>query len=227
MSNYPMPPTSQGASPAGRLLPPAPILYLITDSGGLSEEAFLGQIEGALQGGVNLVQLREKQREARSLYALACQVHRLTQAYQVPLLIDDRLDLALAVGAEGVHLGQQDLPLEVARRLLGPGFIIGATAKTVAQAQEAQRQGADYLGVGAIYPTATKADTQLTPVAVLQAICQAVSLPCLAIGGLSSHNLGVLQGSGIKGICLASHLMQAPDPRKEAATLLGLAAALL
>ncbi len=202
------------------VLPAAPVLYLVTDSSGLDEETFLAKIEGALRGGVNLVQLREKERPIREVLALAAKVHRLTLSHGVPLLIDDRLDLALAVGAEGVHLGQTDLPVDTARRLLGPTCIIGATAKTVEQALEAKRQGADYLGVGAIFPTATKVVTRPTSVSTLTAICAAVDLPCFAIGGLTSRNLDVLRGSGIAGICMVSHLMQAPDPCAEASALL-------
>ncbi len=131
-------------------------LYFITDSTGFSEEEFLKRVELALQGKVTLVQLREKNRSTREYIELAEKVHQLTKKYEVPLIIDDRIDVAMAVNAEGVHVGQSDMPVKIARKLLGPDKIIGATAKTVPQAIEAYEQGADYLGVGAIYPTTTK-----------------------------------------------------------------------
>ena len=131
-------------------------LYFITDSTGFSEEEFLCRTEAALQGGVTFLQLREKDKSTREYLALAEKVHELTRKYNVPLIIDDRLDIAMAVDAEGVHLGQSDMPIHIARKLFGPDKIIGATAKTVPQAVEAYEQGADNLGVGAIYPTTTK-----------------------------------------------------------------------
>lgn len=193
-----------------------PTLYLITDSTGFTEEEFLAQVESALQGGITLVQLREKDRSARAYLALAEKLHRLTQKYGVPLIIDDRLDIAMAVDAEGVHLGQEDLPIREARRLFGPDKIVGATAKTVSQALEAQSQGADYLGVGAIYPTSTKVKTVLTPVETLKAITDAVEIPVCAIGGLNAGNLGVLNKSDISGICAVSALMRAANAKEEA-----------
>lgn len=152
-------------------------LYFITDSTGFSEEEFLRRIEAALRGGVTLLQLREKDKTTREYLDLARKVHALTKRYGVPLIIDDRLDIALAIGAEGVHLGQSDLPIDLARQLLGPDRIIGATAKTVPQALEAYQQGADYLGVGAIYPTTTKVKTVLTSTDTLRDICAAVPNP--------------------------------------------------
>ena len=145
-------------------------LYFITDSTGFSEEEFLRRIEAALRGSVTLLQLREKDKTTRKYLDLARKVHALTKRYGVPLIIDDRLDIALAIGAEGVHLGQSDLPIDLARQLLGPDRIIGATAKTVPQALEAYQQGADYLGVGAIYPTTTKVKTVLTSTDTLRDI---------------------------------------------------------
>lgn len=131
-------------------------LYFITDSTPYSEEEFLRRVEEALAGGATLLQLREKERTTREYLQLAARVHEIALKYQVPLIIDDRVDVALAVGAEGVHVGQSDLPVADARRLMGPDKIVGATTKTVPQALEAYEQGADYLGVGAIYPTTTK-----------------------------------------------------------------------
>lgn len=194
-------------------------LYFITDSTGLSEEEFLRRTEAALQGGVTLLQLREKNRTTREYMSLAEQVHTLTRRYGVPLLIDDRLDVAMAVDAEGVHLGQSDLPIHVARRILGADKIVGATAKTVPQAREAYEQGADYLGVGAIYPTTTKVKTVLTSTDTLRDICAAVPIPVNAIGGLNKTNIDVLCGIPIAGICVVSAIMKADDPRQAAIDL--------
>lgn len=194
-------------------------LYFITDSTGFSEEDFLRRTEAALQGGVTLLQLREKNRTTREYLTLAEKVHELTRRYGVPLLIDDRLDVAMAMDAEGVHLGQSDLPIHMARRILGPDKIVGATAKTVPQATEAYEQGADYLGVGAIYPTTTKVKTVLTSTDTLRDICKAVPIPVNAIGGLNKTNIDVLCGIPIAGICVVSAIMKADDPRQAAIDL--------
>lgn len=194
-------------------------LYFITDSTGLSEEEFLRRTEEALQGGVTLLQLREKNRTTREYLSLAEKVHALTRRHGVPLLIDDRLDVAMAMDAEGVHLGQSDLPIHIARRILGPDKIVGATAKTVPQATEAYEQGADYLGVGAIYPTTTKVKTVLTSTDTLRDICKAVPIPVNAIGGLNKTNIDVLCGIPIAGICVVSAIMKADDPRQAAVDL--------
>ena len=138
-------------------------LYFITDSTGFSEEEFLRRIEAALRGGVTLLQLREKDKTTRKYLDLARKVHALTKRYGVPLIIDDRLDIAMAIGAEGVHLGQSDLPIDLARKILGPDKIIGATAKTVPQALEAYQQGADYLGVGAHHKGEDRPDLHRHP----------------------------------------------------------------
>lgn len=197
-------------------------LYFITDSTGFSEEEFLYRTEQALMGGATLLQLREKDKTTREYLTLAEKVHEITQRYNVPLIIDDRVDVALAVGAEGVHVGQSDMPVSDARRLMGEGKIVGATAKTVPQAMEAYAQGADYLGVGAIYPTTTKVKTVLTSTETLYAICKAVPIPVNAIGGLNRTNVGVLRGIGIAGFCVVSAIMKASDPKSEAAALLRL-----
>ena len=194
-------------------------LYFITESTGLSEEELLRRTEEALQGGVTLLQLREKNRTTREYLSLAEKVHELTRRYGVPLLIDDRLDVAMAMDAEGVHLGQSDLPIHIARRILGPDKIVGATAKTVPQATEAYEQGADYLGVGAIYPTTTKVKTVLTSTDTLRDICKAVPIPVNAIGGLNKTNIDVLCGIPIAGICVVSAIMKADDPRQAAVDL--------
>ena len=190
-----------------------PTLYFITDSTGFTEEEFLCRVEQALKGGVTLLQVREKNKTTREYIALAEKVHKITQKYNVPMIIDDRIDVAMAVNAEGVHLGQSDMPVDTARRILGEKVIIGATAKTVPQALEAYRNGADYLGTGAIYPTTTKVKTVLTSVDTLREVVKAVPIPVNAIGGLSKDNIGVLAGIPIAGICVVSAIMKAEDPK--------------
>ena len=194
-------------------------LYFITDSTGYTEEEFLRRVEQALQGGATLLQLREKDRTTREYIALAEKVHTVSRRYRVPLIIDDRVDVALASGAEGVHVGQTDMPVAMARKLMGNDKIVGATTKTVPQALEAWEQGADYLGVGAIYPTTTKVVTILTSTDTLREICQAVPIPVNAIGGLNKNNIDVLQGIPVAGICVVSAIMKADDPSRAAAEL--------
>ncbi len=198
-------------------------LYFITDSTGFSENEFLYRTEEALKGGASILQLREKDKTTREYISLAEKLHKITMKYNVPLIIDDRIDVALAAGAEGVHLGQSDMPVSSARKILGNNFIIGATAKTVPQAIEACEQGADYLGVGAIYPTTTKVKTVITSVETLDAICRAVPIPVNAIGGLNKNNLHVLEGIGIAGFCVVSAIMKADDPKAETKILLDFA----
>lgn len=201
-------------------------LYFITDSTLYEEAEFLLRIEQALQGGVTLLQLREKEKSTREYLELAEKVHALARRYDVPLIIDDRVDVALAIEAEGVHVGASDMPVALARKLMGRNKIVGATAKTVPWAKEAFEQGADYLGVGAIFPTTTKVKTVFTSTETLRDICHAVPIPVNAIGGLNKNNLGVLAGIPIAGICVVSAIMKAEDPRKAAEELKARAGAL-
>lgn len=196
-----------------------PSLYFITDSTKYTEEEFLCRIEQALQGGVTLLQLREKDKSTKEYIELAEKVHSITKRYNVPLIIDDRVDVALAVNAEGVHVGAGDMPVAAARRLMGDDKIVGATAKTVPWAKTACEEGADYLGVGAIYPTTTKVKTVLTSTDTLRDICSGVQIPVNAIGGLNKDNIDVLEGIPVAGICVVSAIMKADDPRKAAMEL--------
>ena len=186
-------------------------LYFITDSSDYNEEEFLFRIEAALKNGVTMLQLREKEKTTREYILLAEKVHNITKRYNVPLIIDDRVDVALATDAEGVHVGQSDMPVHIARKLMGNNKIVGATAKTVEQATKAYKQGADYLGVGAIYPTTTKVKTVLTSTDTLKAICQSVPIPVNAIGGLNKDNIEILKGIPVAGICVVSAIMKAEN----------------
>ena len=191
-------------------------LYFITDSTGFNEEEFLHVVEEALKGGVTLLQLREKEKTTREYINLAKKVHVIAKRYNVPLIIDDRVDVALAVDSEGVHLGQSDMQIDTARKIIGKNKIIGATAKTIEQAKDAYKNGADYLGVGAIYPTTTKVKTVLTPTETLSDICKAVPIPVNAIGGLNKDNIDILKGIDISGICVVSAIMKSSDPKNAA-----------
>ncbi len=194
-------------------------LYFITDSTNMNEAEFLNVVEQACMGGATIVQLREKNRGGRDYLDLALKTRAVTDKYNIPLVIDDRVDVALASGAAGVHVGRSDLPVYAARKLMGADKIVGATAKTVEQALEAERQGADYLGVGAIYPTTTKVVTVITKVETLRDICGSVKIKVNAIGGLNKDNLGILGGVPIDGVCAVSAIMRAENPRLAAMEL--------
>ena len=186
-------------------------LYLVTNRYQYSVESFLEKVETACRSGVTIVQLREKNLTTNQYYQLAKQVKEITDAYQVPLIIDDRLDVCLAVDAAGLHIGDDELPVSVARQVLGPDKILGVTAKTVKRALEAEEGGADYLGTGAIFPTTTKENAPITLISTLKTICQRVAIPVVAIGGLTSENIEQLIGTGIAGVAVVRDLMQAED----------------
>lgn len=194
-------------------------LYFVTDSTNWEEEAFLSVVDKACAGGATIVQLREKNRTGREYLDLAIKTKAVTDKYGIPLIIDDRADIALAADAAGVHVGQSDLPVYAARKIMGKDKIVGATAKTVEQALEAQRQGADYLGVGAMYPTTTKVITVLTKPETLRDICAAVEIKVNAIGGLNKDNLEIIKGIPVDGICAVSAIMKADDPLEAAKQL--------
>ena len=186
-------------------------LYLVTNRYQDSLESFLEKVEMACRSGVTIIQLREKNLTTNQYYQLAKQVKEITDAYQVPLIIDDRLDVCLAVDAAGLHIGDDELPVSVARKVLGPEKILGVTAKTVKRAFEAEEAGADYLGTGAILPTTTKENAPITLISTLKTICQTVAIPVVAIGGLTSENIDQLIGTGIAGVAVVRDLMQAED----------------
>ena len=186
-------------------------LYLVTNRYQDSVESFLEKVETACRSGVTIVQLREKNLTTNQYYQLAKEVKEITDAYQVPLIIDDRLDVCLAVDAAGLHIGDDELPVPVARQVLGPEKILGVTAKTVKRALEAEEGGANYLGTGAIFPTTTKENAPITLISTLKTICQRVAIPVVAIGGLTSENIDQLIGTGIAGVAVVRDLMQAED----------------
>ena len=186
-------------------------LYLVTNRYQDSVERFLEKVEMACRSGVTIVQLREKNLTTNQYYQLAKQVKEITDAYQVPLIIDDRLDVCLAVDAAGLHIGDDELPVSLARQVLGPEKILGVTAKTVKRALEAEEGGADYLGTGAIFPTTTKENAPITLISTLKTICQRVAIPVVAIGGLTSENIDQLAATGIAGVAVVRDLMQAED----------------
>ena len=186
-------------------------LYLVTNRYQDSLENFLEKVETACRSGVTIIQLREKNLTTNQYYHLAKQVKEITDAYQVPLIIDDRLDICLAVDAAGLHIGDDELPVSVARQVLGPKKILGVTAKTVKRALEAETSGADYLGTGAIFPTTTKENAPITLISTLKTICQTVAIPVVAIGGLTSENIDQLAATGIAGVAVVRDLMQAED----------------
>lgn len=194
-------------------------LYLVTDSTYHTEESLLHTVDEACKGGITLLQLREKSVGGREYLEKATKIKEITDRYNIPLIIDDRVDVALACDAAGVHVGSSDLPVSVARKLMGPDKIVGATAKTVDAALRAYEDGADYLGVGAIYPTTTKVVTILTEVSTLQAICEAVPIPVVAIGGLNSSNIDILKGTSIDGVAVVSAIMKSEKPREASAEL--------
>lgn len=195
-------------------------LYLVTDHTNLNDADFLQQIDLACEAGVSLLQLREKNRSSREIYEWAVKVKAIADRHRVPLIIDDRLDIAQAVDAAGVHLGQSDLPVEVARQILGTNKIIGATTKTLRQAKIAMDQGADYLGVGAIFPTKTHVKTVHTSVETLGKIKAAVDIPVYAIGGLKAHNIQAIEPAHVDGVAVVSAIMQAKNARAKTRELL-------
>ncbi len=182
-------------------------LYLVTGAFDLSEEQFLSVITEACENGVTLVQLREKTLTTGDFFNLAVKVKKITDTYQIPLIINDRVDICLAVDAAGVHIGDDELSVSVTRQLIG-NKILGVSAKSVARAKEAQASGADYLGVGAMFPTKTK-DSPVTPLNTLKDITATVTIPVVAIGGINETNLQTFSGSGIAGIAVVSEIMKA------------------
>ena len=187
------------------------LVYAVTDRAWLKGENLKDQVEKALKGGVTFVQLREKNLDRRLFLEEAAAIKELCDSFHVPFVINDDVEIALASGADGVHVGQKDMDVKEARRRLGPGKIIGVSCKTVEQAKAAEAGGADYLGVGAMYPTDTKSDTSQVTVETLKAICRAVDIPVVAIGGIRADRIQPLKGTGADGVAVVSAIFGQPD----------------
>lgn len=194
-------------------------LYAVTDSRWLKDGSLAEAVEKALAGGVTCVQLREKHLPFDEFLRTAKEIKSLCQSYHVPFIVDDNLDIALACDADGLHIGQNDMPAAKARKLLGPDKILGVSAQTVEQAIAACRDGADYLGVGAVFPTGTKTDAVEVPLDTLKTITAAVDIPVVAIGGINADNIAELSGTGIAGAAVVSAIFAQEDIKKAAANL--------
>lgn len=188
-------------------------IYLVTDDGCLQGRALIDCVREALEGGVTLVQYRAKTASSAEMYAEALKLKALCDSFNVPLIINDRLDIAIAVGAAGVHLGQDDLPCATARKLLGEDYIIGVSAHNPAEAKTALQSGADYLGCGAVFGTATKADVKKLGTEGLTAICREKVLPVVGIGGVTADNYREVRAAGADGAAIVSGILAQPDIR--------------
>ncbi len=189
-------------------------VYLVTDRRNKTDEEFLNIIEEAIKGGTTIVQLREKTASTKEFYELALKVKEITSRYDVPLLINDRIDIALAVDCEGVHIGQDDMPADIAREIIGEDKILGVSASTVEEAKKAEMDSADYIGSGAVFPTATKDDADSVSKEELKEIVDSIDIPVVAIGGITIENANTLKGSGIAGFSVVSAIMSAEDPKE-------------
>ena len=187
------------------------VLYAVTDRSWLRGETLYSQVEKALKGGATFMQLREKDLDEKTFLEEAVEIQKLCRKYQVPFVVNDNVEIALQMDADGVHVGQEDMEAGAVRAKLGPGKIIGVSAQTVEQAIQAEKNGADYLGVGAVFATGTKLDATDVSYDTLKAICSAVSIPVVAIGGITKDNLMELKGSGIDGIAVVSAIFASDD----------------
>jgi thiamine-phosphate pyrophosphorylase len=194
-------------------------LYLVTDKSD-DVEKFLKTIEEAIKGGASVVQIREKTADTLDFYNLALKVKEITTKYNVPLIINDRVDVALAIDADGVHVGQSDMPCDVTRRLIGEDKILGVSAATIDEAQKAQKDGADYIGTGAVFPTQTKDDAPKITKDDLKEIVKSIDIPVVAIGGISLENAHELKDTGIAGLSVVSAIMSSDNPKKSSEELL-------
>lgn len=195
------------------------VLYAVTDRSWLGDKTLYSQVESALKGGATFIQLREKELDDADFLEEAKKIQKLCREYKVPFVINDNVEIAAEIGADGVHVGQSDMEAGDVRRKLGPDKIIGVSAQTVEQALRAQEHGADYLGVGAVFPTGSKADAVEVGHETLKEICRAVDIPVIAIGGISSDNVMELKGSGICGIAVISAIFAQKDVEAAAGEL--------
>lgn len=191
------------------------LLYAVTDRAWTGKQSLLEQAEAALRGGATCVQLREKTLSDEAFLAEALEVSQLCRRYGVPLFINDNVEVAIQCHADGIHVGQEDMAAAQVRRRVGDDMMIGVSVHSVAEALDAVRDGADCLGVGAMFSTSTKADADVLPPGTLRAICDAVDIPVVAIGGITKHNIAQLAGSGVDGVALVSAIFSAPDIESE------------
>ena len=196
-------------------------LYLVTDNSD-DVEKFLNTIEEAIKGGVSVVQIREKTADTLEFYNLALQVKEITTKYNVPLIINDRIDVALAIDADGVHVGQSDMPCDITRKLIGEDKILGVSAATIEEAKKAERDGADYIGTGAVFPTKTKDDAPSITKEDLKEITESINIPTVAIGGITLKNASQLKDTGIAGLSVVSAIMSSDNPKKSSEELLNI-----
>ncbi len=194
-------------------------LYLVTDRNQPAPGTFEKVVEEAIRGGATLVQLREKSGDTGILYRRAQQLKQVTDRYHVPLIIDDRIDIMMAVDADGVHVGQSDMPASVARKMIGHGKILGVSAGTLEEAVKAEKDGADYLGVGAMFPTATKTDADITSMETLKVILQTVHIPVVVSGGINQKTIPQFKGLDIAGCAVVSAIMASRNPQNSAKEL--------
>ncbi|MBK1812700.1 thiamine phosphate synthase [Clostridium sp. YIM B02505] len=186
-------------------------LYLVTDRGILKGRDIAVAVEDAIKGGATVVQLREKDITTSDFYKVALKVKEVTSSYGVPLIINDRIDIALAVDAEGIHVGQSDMPCEIVRKIVGQDKIVGVSTSTIEEAKKAEKDGADYIGVGAIFPTISKDDAKSVSIELLKAIKESISIPVVAIGGISSKNVALLKPANIEGVAIISDILGKDD----------------
>ena len=196
-------------------------LYLVTDNSD-DVEKFLNTIEEGIKGGVTVVQIREKTADTLDFYNLALQVKEITTKYNVPLIINDRVDVALAIDADGVHVGQSDMPCDVTRRLIGEDKILGVSAATIDEAKKAEKDGADYIGTGAVFPTATKDDAPSISKKELKEVVDSINIPVVAIGGINLDNASELTDTGIAGLSVVSAIMSSDNPKESSEKLLNI-----
>ena len=199
------------------------LLYAVTDRAWTGKMSLAQQVEAALQNGATCVQLREKELNEEQFLAEALEIRALCKSYGVPFIVNDNVDIAIRCAADGVHVGQEDMKAEDVRRRVGENMIIGVSAHTVEEARRAVENGADYLGVGAVFSTATKTNVGNMPFETLREICHAVEIPVVAIGGISKTNIMQLSGSGVDGVAVVSAIFAAEDPGAAAAEMLKLA----
>ena len=194
-------------------------VYLVTDHRGKTDDEILNIIEEAIKGGTSVVQIREKTASTKDFYNLALKAKEITKKYNVPLIINDRIDIALAVKSDGVHIGQDDMPAKIAREIIGKDMILGVSAATVEEAKKAEEDGADYIGSGAVFPTSTKDDADSVSKEELKAIVNSINIPVVAIGGITIENAESLKDSGIDGFSVVSAIMNAEDPKEASQAL--------